>query len=273
MKRLLYSVAAVIFGLPLLLVAAVASDAPPPTDIVITGASDEMQVATAPAHLQHAFLDAARRYALPPAFLVATAEVANVLDAAAIDVMTRTLLTYGTLPGGAWDAALALSKHSTVAADAELVLELADGYGYRYSADWPPMDSSRYVFPIAGAGDYGPGHHDYPATDIFAPIGAPVLACVRAQVLRLSRTEIGKGGITITLRGEDGWRYYYAHLDALTADLKPGQIVEPGQLIGTSGNTGNARATEPHLHLGISKTGSVAGELDPYAYLNVWRRA
>jgi hypothetical protein len=46
-----------------------------------------------------------------------------------------------------------------------------------------------------------------------------------------------------------------------------GVVVEAGARLGLSGNTGNARTTEPHLHFGISKTGSVAGEINPYPYL------
>ena len=96
------------------------------------------------------------------------------------------------------------------------------------------------------------------------------MACVRAQVLRLSRTDTGKGGLSVTLRGEDGWRYYYAHLDTVRPDLRAGDTVEAGAPLGTVGNSGNARSTPTHLHLGISRTGSVAGQLSPYPYLQTW---
>lgn len=153
-----------------------------------------------------------------------------------------------------------------------MVLARAAAYGYRYSADGPPLDPDRYAFPVAGEVSYGEYHHDYPATDIFARIGTPVVACVAAVVLRVSRAEVGKGGITVTLRGEDGWRYYYAHLSGIAPDVAPGDVIRAGQLLGWSGNSGNARNTPPHLHFGISLYGSTAGEISPYPYLNVWPR-
>ena len=146
---------------------------------------------------------------------------------------------------------------------------------YRYDANTPPLDATRYTFPMTPPGDYSDGHHDYPASDIFTPIGTPVVACVRAEVLRTSPTDTGLGGIAVTLRGEDGWRYYYAHLSQLDPTIKPGVVVEAGTELGLSGNTGDARRTPPHLHFGVSKTGSAAGQIDPYPYLRLWegRRA
>jgi murein DD-endopeptidase MepM/ murein hydrolase activator NlpD len=190
-----------------------------------------------------------------------------------LDAAARHLLASGALPGGAWDAAQALLGYNHSAQYVQTVLLRAAAYGYRYDPQAPPLDPSRYVFPLRGVGEYGPFHHDYPATDVFAPIGTPVLACVRAQVLRLSRSDIGKGGLSVTLRGEDGWRYYYAHLSALVPQLQPGQVVEAGAVLGLSGDTGSAHGTDPHLHLGISREGNAQGQLSPYPYLQIWRRA
>ena len=303
MIRILSAVGAAVLGLPLLLVAAITPTAPSPSLVASPGGSDDAQVAVAPPDLREHFLAAARSYAVPPALLVAVAEVASgyEVDAAgpagaglmqlsdaqmsdyspvrgasprdsgpAVQAAARMLLDLGALRGGAWDAVTALAGYPAVAGDADVVLDLAAQYGYRYSPDGPPLDPDRYAFPVVGPASYGAAHHDYPATDIFAAIGTPLVACVRAEVLRMSLTEVGLGGITVTLRGEDGWRYYYAHLDSVADDLVVGQIVEPGQLLGRSGNTGNARTTPPHLHLGISKTGSAAGQISPYSYLQLW---
>jgi murein DD-endopeptidase MepM/ murein hydrolase activator NlpD len=54
--------------------------------------------------------------------------------------------------------------------------------------------------------------------------------------------------------------------------VRPGQVVEPGTLLGWSGNTGNARTTAPHLHFGISLYGPTKGEISPYPYLQTWPR-
>jgi murein DD-endopeptidase MepM/ murein hydrolase activator NlpD len=306
---ILAAVVAAVLALPLLLVGAFGLGGSGAVSAQ-AGGSDAAQLAAVPAELREAFLDAARRYALPPALLAAVGKVESGFDPAAVGppvpggpalgmmqflhaswerfnpvpgaspfepgpavlAAAEHLLSSGRLPGGAWDAARALLGYNRSAAYVRTVLAQAAEYGYRYSPHGPPLDGDRYTFPVAGPVSYGAAHHDYPATDIFAPIGAPVLAAVRAEVLRLSRTDRGKGGLSVTLRGEDGWRYYYAHLSTVRSDLSVGDIVEAGELLGANGNSGNARTTPPHLHLGISQTGSVAGQLSPYPYLQVWPR-
>lgn len=271
MTKLVAAVLAAVLGFPLLVAAALGGTVPT-APVVMAGVPDERQVAAAPTALRPAFVAAARRVVLPPALLVATVDASPGFEAATPEVVGRTadrLLAAGRLPGGAWDAARAL--HGTgLAGHAPEVLAAAARYGYAYRADRPPLDRTRYRFPVVSRASYGPGHHDYPATDLFAPVGTPLVACVRAEILALRPVEYGKGGITLTLRGEDGFRYYYAHLVALHPGLRVGQVVEAGQLVGWSGQTGNARTTPPHLHFGLSKTGSVAGELDTYPYLRAW---
>ncbi|HVE95038.1 MAG TPA: peptidoglycan DD-metalloendopeptidase family protein [Acidimicrobiales bacterium] len=306
MRRLVGVVLAAALATPVLVLSSLSGAAP----TVAVGRSDDAQVAAAPAELRAAFLAAARRFALPPALLVAVAEVESGFDPAAVGphvaggpalgmmqflpsswarfnvvpgatpfqpgpailAAANHLLQSGRLSGGAWDAAQALYGYNHSDTYVRNLLQIAARHGYAYSPHAPPLDPVRYVFPVAGPSSYGPGHHDYPATDVFAAIGTPVVANVRAEVLRLSRAEVGLGGVTVTLRGEDGWRYYYAHLAAVHPAIQAGQVVEPGQLLGTSGNTGNARTTPPHLHFGISRTGSAAGQMDPYPYLQAWQR-
>ena len=43
----------------------------------------------------------------------------------------------------------------------------------------------------------------------------------------------------------------YAHLARI--DVKPGQLVRPGEQVGVSGNTG--RSTGPHLHFEVRSSG------------------
>src|SRR6185503_8548660 len=47
--------------------------------------------------------------------------------------------------------------------------------------------SAGYVYPVAGRTSYGRTHHDYPATDIFAPCGTAVRAVTDGVVLEVSR--------------------------------------------------------------------------------------
>lgn len=56
----------------------------------------------------------------------------------------------------------------------------------------------------------------------------------------------------ILIRHEDGTLAHYCHLQQGGVVVKPGQIVNAGQHIGYSGNTGFSSG--PHLHLCIFRT-------------------
>lgn len=87
--------------------------------------------------------------------------------------------------------------------------------------------------------------------DLFAPRGAPIQAPVAG---RAERQDGGLGGFAINLVGDDGHKYYFAHLD------RYGTIgrVAQGATIGYVGNTGNAITTPPHLHFEIHPDGGAA---------------
>jgi SH3-like domain-containing protein len=55
---------------------------------------------------------------------------------------------------------------------------------------------------------------------------------------------------------------YYAHLSEQL--VAPGRLVQRGDVIGRVGNTGNARATPPHLHFGIY---AGTGAIDPAPFV------
>jgi murein DD-endopeptidase MepM/ murein hydrolase activator NlpD len=145
----------------------------------------------------------------------------------------------------------------------------------------------RYAFPLRGCrADFSRGHHDYPATDIFAPRGCAVVAPVAGildEVTTIDRwtpaSDRGadRGGLSVAVVGVDGVRYYGSHLSALASGVRPGVRVAAGQLLGRVGNTGSARPTQSHLHFGISwPTGPGIwwvrrGMVDPYPYLTSWR--
>jgi len=72
-------------------------------------------------------------------------------------------------------------------------------------------------------------------------------------------------------------RYYGSHLSRVAAGIRPGARVVTGQRLGRTGQSGNARDTDPHLHFGISHPTTPddwavrRGEISPYPYLNAWR--
>lgn len=145
-----------------------------------------------------------------------------------------------------------------------------------------------YVFPIrpAGVARYGASHHDYPATDIFAPAGTEAVAPTDGVVDYVSRVDLWKGGVddpatrgglSFAIVGDDGVRYYGSHLRDISPQIAPGSRVSAGQVMGHVGNSGNARGTPSHLHFGISHPTTPEdwlvrrGEVSPYEYLNTWK--
>lgn len=124
------------------------------------------------------------------------------------------------------------------------------------------------LFPVlhAGLGDIGSvfgdprdgGRRRHEGVDIFAPRGTPVVAVASGQVTRVSTDNLG-GRVVWVTDDSSGLSYYYAHLDEQL--VRQGTWVQAGDVLGTVGNTGNARGTPPHLHFGVYAPGRVA--LDP----------
>lgn len=85
--------------------------------------------------------------------------------------------------------------------------------------------------------------------DIFATRGTPVRSATRGIIV--SVREGGLGGRQVWVLGPAGERHYYAHLDDWAPGLARQRIVQPGDALGSVGDTGNAKGTPPHLHYGI----------------------
>ncbi len=146
---------------------------------------------------------------------------------------------------------------------------LAEG-GFRLSI----RTNASLVFPVAGhttadvqsrfGVERDGGRRSHHGIDVFARRGTPVVA-VRSGTVRSTRTG-GLGGKQVWLRDEMGHNFYYAHLDSQMVEA--GQLVQPGDTLGTVGNTGNARTTPPHLHFGIYQN----GPHDPWPFVFADRR-
>jgi murein DD-endopeptidase MepM/ murein hydrolase activator NlpD len=147
----------------------------------------------------------------------------------------------------------------------------------------------RYYFPVQPPriARYANVHHTYPATDIFVPVGSTVVAVTNGVVDEANRvdrwnprTNLGadRGGLWVTIIGDDGVRYHASHLSSVVEGIEPGVRVYAGQIIGRSGKTGNAATTPAHVHFGISRPtwpGDWAvrrGQVLPYKYLKAWTR-
>jgi hypothetical protein len=152
--------------------------------------------------------------------------------------------------------------------------------------------SATYVFPVQGcATTYAHSHHDYPATDILLVKPHPSSCYFVAptsgvidEVNRVDRfswkTDKGaeRGGLSISMVGDDGVRYYGSHLKLIEKQMAPGFRVAAGDRLGILGNGGDAKGLATHLHFGISWPTTPGawwirrGELYPWTYLDAWRK-
>ena len=75
-------------------------------------------------------------------------------------------------------------------------------------------------------------------------------------------------GWGVHIAGRDGHTYTYCHGTQIAPNVTPGTQVTAGELLMTSGNTGNSLA--PHLHLQIrSPNGAL---ICPQRLLEAWRQ-
>ena len=101
-----------------------------------------------------------------------------------------------------------------------------------------------------GAPRSGPGpiRRTHEGQDVFCRYGAPVLAVEPGTVAYGTG---GLGGTVARLHRPGGGYWYYAHLSQTNHEEYPsGSRVEPGDVIGFCGNSGNAIRTPPHVHFG-----------------------
>jgi murein DD-endopeptidase MepM/ murein hydrolase activator NlpD len=145
----------------------------------------------------------------------------------------------------------------------------------------PQLTAGGYVFPVYGPASFGDDfgaaraftgwHH---GNDIFAPLGAPVLAVTDGTLFLVGWNDVG--GNRLWLRDDQGNEFYYAHLSAFAPVAQEGARVRAGDVVGFVGTTGDAVGTPPHLHFEIHPRGLLwmgyDGVVDPYPYLTAWRR-
>ena len=138
------------------------------------------------------------------------------------------------------------------------------------------------VFPVYGPASFtdefgaarvSTGWHH--GNDVFAPLGAPVLAVTAGELFLVGWNAVG--GHRLWLRDDGGNEYYFAHLSAYTPIAQNGVRVEAGDVLGFVGASGDAVGTPPHLHFEIHPwelfEHGYDGVINPFEFLSAWRQA
>ena len=124
-------------------------------------------------------------------------------------------------------------------------------------------------FPVAGLAKYshdwlypryGPGFRFHLGTDVFAALGTPLRSPVDGTVTSGSGA---LGGLYVKIFMDDGTYFYFAHMSGLVDGFAEGMEVKTGDIVGYVGDSGNAKGTPPHLHIGVYPQGGEATDPKP----------
>ena len=117
----------------------------------------------------------------------------------------------------------------------------------------PPPPPSAFVFPIQGSHYYGDGYgasrtgHTHQGQDVFAACGTPLVSAARTKVLY--RGFQRSAGYYVVLRYKKMRHdYFYAHM-ATPPSVRKKQKLNPGDQVGTVGESGNASGCHLHFEL------------------------
>ncbi|MCA0971765.1 M23 family metallopeptidase [Halobacillus litoralis] len=120
------------------------------------------------------------------------------------------------------------------------------------------------------------GRRIHEGTDIFANYGVPVQSTTYGVIEMKGWNRYG--GWRVGIRDIFNIYHYYAHLQSFSEDLKVGDVVQPGDVIGGVGASGygppgTSGKFPPHLHYGMYQdNGENEWSFDPYPYLKRWER-
>lgn len=158
--------------------------------------------------------------------------------------------------------------------DKDLINRIYDRYkilrkhSYLYSNSYSfPIFNNKIYFIDTWGEDRDNGKRAHLGTDLFAPKGTPIYAITSGTIEKIGWDRLG--GNRIGIRGKDGLYYYYAHLIDFDPNIKKGDKISLGKLLGYVGNTGNAINTPYHLHFGIEINNNQW--INPYNFLSYWK--
>lgn len=126
------------------------------------------------------------------------------------------------------------------------------------------VSDAGWMCPVPGASFFNDwafprsGGRVHEGNDLFAPKGTPVIAPVSGYVHQTVGTI---GGLQFTLEGDDGATYIGSHMDSFGASGRVGA----GDVVGTTGDSGNAKGSRAHIHFEIHPFGQTP--MNPYPTL------
>jgi hypothetical protein len=122
-----------------------------------------------------------------------------------------------------------------------------------YVAQWYGVSTGGYRWRNSA---YAQGQGIHFGIDFAAPFGTPVVAVAPGKVIAIDG-DYGSPPHNVVLQLVDGNQAVYGHLSERTPYVREGQLVDAGQVIGTTGDSSPPYngTRNPHLHLEIRKRG------------------
>jgi LysM repeat protein len=112
------------------------------------------------------------------------------------------------------------------------------------------VGTGTYIYPVGSRNFSQYFWYGHPGIDIALPEGTAVVAADTGTVTFAGWNIYGFGNLIVVNHG-NGYETFYAHLSGI--NVVPGQIVYQGNVIGSTGNTGNSSG--PHIHFEIRANG------------------
>ena len=134
-----------------------------------------------------------------------------------------------------------------------LPFESAPGPSGWYVSQWYGVTTTGYRARVSA---YGQGQGIHFGIDFAAPMRTPVLAVAGGRVIAVDG-DYGSPPHSVVLELFDGNQAVYGHLAERSSFVDVGQIVQQGEVVGLSGDSGYPYdgSRNPHLHLEIRKQG------------------
>lgn len=162
-----------------------------------------------------------------------------------------------------------------------------DQFAHIYAV-YERLDLNQHAFPLPLGADYTyrstwgasrgwGGRRIHEGTDLFAGYGVPVRSTCYGVIETMGWNKYG--GWRVGIRDLNNMYHYFAHLSGFNKkEIKEGDIVKPGQVIGWVGSSGYGKPGTsgkfpPHLHYGLYRdNGKTEWSFDPYPQLRQWER-